>query len=468
LLLPIRLGLLLGGWILLLTYNRQYYSFDGLYGNYESQGLYWIPADAALLTLAAFYGFHLWRQRPSSTVPWSLIRAIAPFLIAAALATLTATHIPWAFAEWFRWAKLTLLVVLLWQVAVGTTWWMAIAALGLAVTLQSTLGLLQVVMNTTTGLMSMFTGGGPSAETVVAGFSETGRARASGTMVHPNIFGPYLIFLMPIFLALFLDARDRWVRYAAVVVCAAGYLGLLGSMSRLPIAIAAMQAGLVVICLVAFRGASLKKIAALTGFVGIVVGVASLYFADEIVERLTGDFSESLSFRSDYNRVAIEIWREHPLFGVGLNNFAEGLREHDAKLSTIVDEMQEGRTKFGVRAAAPVHNVYLLVLAETGLVGLAAFVALLGTAIAIAWRSALHTSGSIQLVCFGIAIGFFGQYLQQTMDFSMWMDPGLFTFALLLVLAARAPEVDATAVLPYERPPIGTRPEWSTRFQESL
>src|SRR3954471_23256380 len=36
---------LLGGYIIALTYNRQYFSFNDIFGDYGSQGLYWIPAD---------------------------------------------------------------------------------------------------------------------------------------------------------------------------------------------------------------------------------------------------------------------------------------------------------------------------------------------------------------------------------------------------------------------------------------
>src|SRR5690349_3306878 len=61
--LPFRTGLVLVGWILLLTYNRQYYSFDGIYGDYESQGLYWIPADMALVGLAGLHALDVWRSR---------------------------------------------------------------------------------------------------------------------------------------------------------------------------------------------------------------------------------------------------------------------------------------------------------------------------------------------------------------------------------------------------------------------
>ena len=40
-----------------------------------------------------------------------------------------------------------------------------------------------------------------------------------------------------------------------------------------------------------------------------------------IMKRISGDFGRSIEFRAQYNRVALSIWREFPVFGIGLNNF---------------------------------------------------------------------------------------------------------------------------------------------------
>lgn len=436
--LPFRTGLVLMGWVMLLTYNRQYYSFDGIYGDYDSQGLYWIPADMALAALAGLHALDVWRNRSPLDFSRRYLLALAPFILVSALAVLTAVHSSWAFAEWLRWVKLAVAVVVLQRVLRGPNWWFALAGLGIAISLQSLLGATQVIMNTNTGLLSMFTGGGGD-QAVAAGVTEGGRARASGTMVHPNILGPFLLYVLPIFLALMVSATHWVARVGALLVCACGYAGLIGTMSRLPIAIGIVQAAAVLACLVVMRGVSIKRLAGVMSFVGIAVVLASAYFVEEISQRISGDLHESISFRAEYNDVALKIWRENPLLGIGLNNFVEGLDHSDPTLSQIVDEMQEGRKEYSIRAAAPVHNLYLLVLAETGLLGLAAFLALLIIALSVAWKSALTANGTAQLVCLGIAVGFAGQYLQQTMDFSLWMDPGLFGFALLFVMAGQPP-----------------------------
>ena len=41
----------LAAYILALTYNRQYFSFNGLFGDMGPHGIYWVPADPLLLLL---------------------------------------------------------------------------------------------------------------------------------------------------------------------------------------------------------------------------------------------------------------------------------------------------------------------------------------------------------------------------------------------------------------------------------
>ena len=68
--------------------------------------------------------------------------------------------------------------------------------------------------------------------------------------------------------------------------------------------------------------------------------------------------SESVQLRQQLNQTALTMIKKYPLFGVGLNNFIPSLPEFKKGLS--FKELQ------------PVHNIYLLIGAEMGLVGLGA------------------------------------------------------------------------------------------------
>src|SRR5690606_9162902 len=132
------------------------------------------------------------------------------------------------------------------------------------------------------------------------------------------------------------------------------------------------------------------------------------------------------------------MWQDKPIFGIGLNHFTDHVDEHSPRLAEIIADSDDNRKKIGLRVLAPVHNLYLFVLSETGAVGLLAFLILLFGALYTGVRASVRTSGAVQLVSIGLTVGLVGQCLQQTMDFSMWMDPGLVTFSIVFCLLSSA------------------------------
>lgn len=72
----------------------------------------------------------------------------------------------------------------------------------------------------------------------------------------------------------------------------------------------------------------------------------------------------SFSRRSQLNKISWQMFLDHPLTGVGLNNFTVSMEKYGYVTATT-------------RFLQPVHNLYLLILSETGLIGLAAFIYLL-------------------------------------------------------------------------------------------
>jgi len=72
----------------------------------------------------------------------------------------------------------------------------------------------------------------------------------------------------------------------------------------------------------------------------------------------------SFTRRSQLAKIALQMFKDKPLFGVGLNNFTVKMDQYGYIPSTT-------------RFLQPVHNIYLLLLSETGLIGLAGFLYLL-------------------------------------------------------------------------------------------
>ncbi|MDP4030687.1 MAG: O-antigen ligase family protein, partial [Candidatus Beckwithbacteria bacterium] len=72
----------------------------------------------------------------------------------------------------------------------------------------------------------------------------------------------------------------------------------------------------------------------------------------------------SFSRRSQLTNISLKMFQDRPLTGVGLNNF-----------TVVMDRY--GYVPAATRFLQPVHNIYLLILSETGLIGTLGFLYLI-------------------------------------------------------------------------------------------
>lgn len=196
--------------------------------------------------------------------------------------------------------------------------------------------------------------------------------RVGGTVGSPNGAGGYLSLLLVPALSLLIA---RW-----------------GSLHKL-LAITAFGLGTIALILTQSRGGWLAFGGSLTLFMFITwrrgwisltmptilllvsVGVA-ITFQDAIVARLFGNDEGSAASRLPLIDLAFRIIRDHPFLGIGTNNFAALIRSYDTP-------------DFGNAWLYVVHNKYLLIWAEMGLLGLAAFLGFLMLMIYRGWRAAV-------------------------------------------------------------------------------
>jgi O-antigen ligase len=84
----------------------------------------------------------------------------------------------------------------------------------------------------------------------------------------------------------------------------------------------------------------------------------------------------SLVGRESENLAGVRMWTDHPLVGVGPDNFEVHYLAYSQKIG--IDQRPERRGA---------HNLYLESLAETGVLGTAAFLAVIWLALTGAWRA---------------------------------------------------------------------------------
>lgn len=356
------------------------------------------PGTATDLLLAA--GVALWfvdgaRQR---TLPLrgSPVIGLALLYTAAQYASLFfAVDLAEGAAEVIKWVEL--LVILLVVPAMMTHQqgrWLA-AALVVGAMMQAALGLYQFIHRI-----------GPEYFVVMGRFM-----RASGVFAQPNPYGGFLGLALPLALSLTLWAwsgfwgvqgERRWRNalwggfYTAATLLIGA--GLLASWSR-GAWLGAVAGVLVVLVLRSRQAVVMSALAALALVSLLLLGALSPTLAPQpLVERLADlpayfgltdvlaqpvtDENFSVVERIAHWVAAQRMWESSPWFGVGAGNYA-----------AVYPVVRLPRWEDALGHA---HNIYLNVLAETGLLGLATYLALWSGVLVWAWRQARHARKSAE------------------------------------------------------------------------
>lgn len=185
--------------------------------------------------------------------------------------------------------------------------------------------------------------------------------RPYATFAHPNLLGGYLSVALFLFIAKIQKHRMRIITIAAMIIMG---IALLLTMSRAAIVVTSL--------LFIWRYALFIRDTPrlFTKWIVVVPFLMIIVFLFFVLPFSSTD--ESILVRMNLNFVAIRVIASRWVFGVGLGNFVLSLKgiEHGVFFAAI----------------QPVHNVYLLALAELGFVGI---VGLIGVA-AVLWRTIKH------------------------------------------------------------------------------
>lgn len=198
--------------------------------------------------------------------------------------------------------------------------------------------------------------------------------RAVGTFSALDVMGMATVVgygvVVAVGLALVLRATPR---LALLVLAGALIVALLLTLSRGAVVSTAVAAAVMV--LVAGRQLALRTAVyggaaavVLTGAIGAGNGGVAARFAT--IGSATSTPDRSVQDRYDLWRAAIEMWRDHPVTGVGLKEFA-AYRDSYAPLHlSSGSDVADAALAFQREPLLSPHNMYLLVLSEQGVVGL--------------------------------------------------------------------------------------------------
>ncbi|MFF7068418.1 O-antigen ligase family protein [Streptomyces pseudovenezuelae] len=171
-----------------------------------------------------------------------------------------------------------------------------------------------------------------------------GRASVRQRMVAA---GCALALLMPLALSF---SRGAWI--ATAVTCS------------VQLVLAGLRRALVVGAVVAAVGVVLVG--------GFGVGSAQLQERISSITQVTDAPDQSVTDRYTMWAAAVGMWREQPLTGVGLKGFPEQRDGHASLALSAGSDTEGAGAAFRRQPLLSPHNMYLLVLAEQGLIGLLA------------------------------------------------------------------------------------------------
>jgi putative inorganic carbon (HCO3(-)) transporter len=197
--------------------------------------------------------------------------------------------------------------------------------------------------------------------------------RVNSLFFDPNIYGRFLALTMVVLAATLLWTRRRETVAFVALTLAVLWAGLVLSLSQS--SFAALLGGLAVLAALRWRARWVAAASVAAAAVAVAV-VLLAPGAIEIDTRSEAALDRATSGRFDLVSGALAMARDRPVWGFGSGSFAERYREREGVRSE--------------RVAAVSHTIPLTVAAEQGAIGLAAYLALMGAALALLFPRGLR------------------------------------------------------------------------------
>ena len=270
---------------------------------------------------------------------------------------------------------------------------------------QSVVAIIQSVNQKSLGLKYLFESPLSSSIAGVAKIDVAGQKiiRAYGLTPHPNILAAILILALFGLVYLFLKnyrSLKKWHKLIYIAALVLNSTALFFTFSR-GVTLIGILALICWVMIIFFRQKNYRReIIIFFASLIVVFSLLSIIFWSWTFARYNPDIigqSQALNLRTYYNNVALHLIRGSPIFGIGQGNFVWT----SSSLGLLENWMYQ-----------PVHNIYLLIGSETGILGLAFFLSFLF----ILWRRAKKAAITppqnclIYIFYFIITIGLFDHF----------------------------------------------------------
>ncbi|MCX6878496.1 MAG: O-antigen ligase family protein [Verrucomicrobia bacterium] len=270
-----------------------------------------------------------------------------------------------------------------------------------------------------------------------------GGFRVMGWFEHQNPMAmwSYMIAMPILGLAL---SKQTSPRDMSLFFAAFGAAGLVVVLSVSRAALAAFGVGTVLVMAGSYvQGITVRRVA--LGVLGAACGALVLIkAADTFMARMGNDSSPKNDLRFALNQQAAAMHRDHPLVGIGWNNYGlANSRPQGLKYSQVLEHWEEnrGRRIYPEKYMANplTESLYWLLLAENGTLGLAAFLFFAALTLWHGLRATQHFWKSpLGLVLYGVTVALAISYFHGQVERVLTQTKNLTTWVMLCAMLARA------------------------------
>lgn len=215
--------------------------------------------------------------------------------------------------------------------------------------------------------------------------------RAYGGMSHPNILGGFIVISISFLLIIFLKYYSRVNSIIKIWICLTLFalsMGLVLTFSRS--AYFALFISMVFLLVYFIYKKQFNEIVPFMVILSLFLAINFFIFHDLIVTRMfSSDVSLDVSGieRVELNKQAFSVIKSNALLGVGLGNYIPHVFSND------VNKLEAWQYQ-------PVHNIFLLILSETGVIGLFMFLLIL----IFSFIEKIRSGGYFNFILFGILL----------------------------------------------------------------
>ena len=232
-------------------------------------------------------------------------------------------------------------------------------------------------------------------------------SRVSGLVGNPNHLAMFIGLVLPLSVSLLFTLMSGRTRFFLIVAVFFEVAGLGVTFSRGGI----IGSGLGITAVVIFhlsRRMGLTRALFMTFASALLLAVFLVVVPNPIYKGLTRT-EETAYGRWPLAKIAATMISHHPLFGIGLNNFTHASRQYDFTPEQISAAWN-----------SPVHNLFLFIAGEIGLVGLTCFLIFILRVVTALTPALRSLDPFILSVGTGLIFSLMAFFIHAQVDYSIW------------------------------------------------